>query len=232
MITIIFVKYIKEKLILYIDYITAITVWLLLWIIFLGFFPEIIESWEGWEKIGFFILLWIFLFYLLELFLHWHHCKDLDHKSSCHSSHKHEHKSSILMFWWTILHNAFHWVILYTAFLVNFNFWVATTFAILLHGIPQNIANYIMNHNKMIYSVAAAFAWVVWAILIYPFSEFLANNEFLVLSLISWGLLYTALTDIFPEFKWKWDKIKKFLYFLFICFWVILFFLFNELALH
>lgn len=223
------VRYIKNKLINYIDYITALTVGLLLWIIFLGFIPNIIESEISAKSIGLFMLIGLFIFYLLELFLHWHHCKDLWHNNSCGSNHKHEHKNGLLMFGWTLLHNAFHWIILFAAFAIDFNFWVATTLAILLHSIPQNIVNYIMNHNNIKYAYFAAFGWVLWAIITFPFAEFLIDNKFYILSIITGGLLYTALADIFPEFKWKGTTMKKFSYFLFIIIWIIIFLGFESI---
>lgn len=224
------VRVIKNKLINYIEYITALTVWLLLWIIFLGFIPELTS--EGnliWKELGAFILVWLFLFYLLELFLHWHHCKDLWHVHSCNSNHEDEHKNNLLMFWWTMLHNVFHWIVLFSAFAIDLHFWIATTFAILLHSIPQNIVNYIMNHNNIKYSYFAAFWWILWALITYPFSNFLITNKFYILAIITWGLLYTALADIFPEFKGKWTMIKKISYFIFIAIWIGSFLLFESL---
>lgn len=217
------IKYIKNYFIKYIDYLTALTVGLLLWLIFLWFIPELVSSQFSWEQMWIFILLGIILFYLLELFLHWHHCKDLDHNLDCNSSHAQEHKNWILMFVVTMLHNSFHWVILFVAFSVNFNFWVATTIAVLLHSIPLNIANYLMNKDNIKYSYFAALGGVFGAILTFPFADFLVSKESYILSLISWWLLYTALTDIFPEFKWRGNINKKIWYLIFIVIWIWIF---------
>lgn len=229
---ILFVKIIKNKFIDYMDYITAITVWLLLSIIFLWFLPEIVESWIEADNIWIFILLWIFLFYVLELFLHWHHCKDLWHSHSCstHNHHQEEHKKWMLMFGWTMLHNAFHWIVLFVAFSSSIKFWIATTVAILLHSVPQNVVNYIMNHKKTKYAYIWAFGWVFGSLLVFPFSNFLVENKAYVLSIISWGLLYTALADIFPEFKWKWTITKKFIYLFFIIIWIFSFIWFEKIS--
>lgn len=226
------VKYIKDRFLNYIDFITAITVWLLLGIIFFGFIPEIVEEWLEGETIGLFILIWIFLFYLLELFLHWHHCKDLWWEQVVDSHLHHEHKNGILMFWGTLLHNAFHWVVLFSAFSVNVSFWIATTFAILLHSIPQNVVNYVMNHNKAIYAYIWAFAWVFWALLTFPFSDFLVDHEAYVLAIIAWWLLYTALADIIPEFKGKWTTVNKLSYLVFILIWIFIFLGFEQISGH
>ena len=223
-------KVIRTKLINYLEYITALTVWLLLWIIFIGFLPELSSSWNfKWSELWIFILIWIFIFYLLELFLHWHHCKDLWHENKCHSNHNHEHKNGIMMFWWTMLHNIFHWVVLFAAFSVDFTFWVTTTIAVLLHSIPQNIVNYIMNHNNIKYAYFAAFWWILWALTTFPFSDYLIANEYYILAIITWGLLYTALTDIFPEFKWEWTVFKKLSYLSFIIIGILLFIWFEQL---
>jgi len=224
--TIFITKSILNKAIKYLEYITALTVWLLLGIIFLWFIPELTTTWWIiWEELWIFILIWIFLFYLLELFLHWHHCKDLSHEESCHSNHNHEHKNGLLMFGGTIMHNSFHWIVLFSAFAVDISFWITTTIAVILHSIPQNIVNYIMNHKNIKFAYFAALWWIIWALITYPFSSFLIENKFYILAIITWWLLYTALADIFPEFKWKWTTAKKISYLLFILMWILIFFL-------
>ena len=226
-------KFFKNAFQEYLEYITAATVWLLLWLIFLGFLPEMTtEWWLVWSELWIFILIWIFTFYLLELFLHWHHCKDLWHETSCQWHNHEEHKNWILMFWWTMLHNSFHWLVLFSAFSLDFHFWIATTVAILLHSIPQNIANYVMNHKNIKYAYIAAFWWVLWVCLIFPFTEFLTSHEAYILAIISWWLLYTALADIFPGFKWKWNTARKFSYLFFILVWIALFLGFKAISEH
>jgi zinc and cadmium transporter len=232
-IVVFFVKFVKNKLIDYIDYITALTVWLLLWIIFLWFFPELVHSFgEDWLRLGLYLLFGLFIFYLFDLFLHWHHCKDLSYGSDCHHSHVHSHKNSYMMLWWTLLHNVFHGIVLFSAFSVDFHFWIAMTFTVLLHAIPQNIANYIMNHNDIKYSYFAAFGGIIWALLTFPFSSFLIWNQGVILAMITWGLLYTALSDILPEFKGRGTVVKKFAYLFFMVLWVVGFFYFDSLIEH
>ena len=136
------------------------------------------------------------------------------------------------MFWGTLLHNMFHWVILFWAFSINMTFGIATTFALLLHGIPQNIVNYIMNHKKEKYAYIAAFWGIIWAFLTYPFADILLENKFAILGVITGGLLYTALADIFPEFKWKWETKAKVAYLFFIILWVSLFSWFEGMLDH
>ncbi len=225
-------RFFVSKVLNYLEYITAITVWLLLWIIFLGFIPQISNSSFSWENMWIFILVWIFIFYLLELFLHWHHCRDLESNSCCNHSHNNEdkHNSGVLMFGSTLLHNSFHWIVIFSAFSVNFHFWMATTIAVLLHSIPQNIVNYIMNHNNIKYAYFASIWTILWVLFVFPFSEIIIKNKFLILSIISWGLLYTALADIFPEMKGKWNIKQKIVYLICIIIWIFMFLWFEKFS--
>lgn len=229
-----FIKFFKKSIIKNIDFLTSITIWVILWVIFLGFFPEIFEENEiNFDYFWIFILLWLLSFYFFELFLHWHHCRDLSHDNHhCHThdSIEKEHMKWKLMFLWTFLHNSIHWIVLFSAFSISFEMWFIATVAILLHSIPQNISNYIMTNSKEKYYFIASFGWVFWALLTFPFRNFLIENEWYILLFISGGLLYTALTDIFPEIKNNENTKSKILYFLMLVFWIILFWVFNELV--
>ena len=218
----------KKQILKYLDFFTALTVWVLLWMIFLWFFPEIISSGLSWTNIWLAILAGLFFFYLFELFLHHHHCKDINSDNSM-KTHSHEHQNKVLMFTGTIVHNMLHWVVLFSAFSVNIEFGIATTIAILLHSIPQNTANYIMNHNRELHVILAAWWWVLWALLLFPFTDFLLANRFMILAIMSWSLLYLALSDILPEVKNKWWTKTKLLYLLFILLWLGLVILLNNL---
>ena len=228
--TIWFTKFIKNKLVNYINYIIAITVWLLFWIIFIWFIPELVDWWIKWYDLWLFLLFWLWVFYIFELFIHWHHCNDLLHKKhSCQYNNSHNHKNWLLMFFSTFLHNSFHWIILFWAFWINIIFWITTTFAILLHSIPQNIVNYIMNHDKEHYSYVAAFGWIFWALITYPFINILIQNKANILAFITWCLLYTALADILPEFKKDWEFKIKLIYLWLIISWILLFIIFQKI---
>jgi len=212
------VRIFKDKLNQKLTYITALTVGLLLWIVFLWFLPELFEETKNPWTLSMFILIWIILFYILELIIHNHHCKELQWE------HKHkEHNSAWLMFTWTLIHNMFHGIVLFAAFASSFNLWVITTIAILLHSIPQNIANYFLSMKKEKLVFIAALWWIIWTLILFPFKDILLANEWIIISIIAWWLLYIALSDILPEWKNNKDRKGKFIYLLFIIVWVLLF---------
>lgn len=222
---------VRRKTMKQMDNLVAFTVWLIIAIVFLWFLPTIIESQTlSPESLWLFILLGIFLFYIFELFLHWHHCKDLwEHH---HDHHTHEHKNNILMFTGTFIHNALHGVVLFSAFSIDIHFWIATTFAILLHAIPQNIANLLMNHRDVRFAYIAAFGWVFGALITLPLGTLLLDYKFEILAVIGWGLLYTAMSDILPSFKEKWETKHKFFYLIFMLIWVISFLAVEQFSHH
>ncbi|MCK9467522.1 MAG: hypothetical protein M0P94_04315 [Candidatus Absconditabacterales bacterium] len=216
-------RFFKKQLIKYIDYFTAITVGVLLGVVFLGFLPEIIESGLHGFEIGIYILIGLFVFYILELILHYHHCKDLVNKED----HHHKHENQTLIFAGTFLHNIMHGVVLFSAFAISTEFGIATTIAVLLHSIPQNTANYIMNHKKESFVIIAALGGIIGAIILFPFKEFLLTNKFIIIAMMAGALSYLALTDILPEVKNKGGIKIKLLYLLFILLGLLFVFLLN-----
>ncbi|MCP4524119.1 MAG: ZIP family metal transporter [Candidatus Gracilibacteria bacterium] len=226
--------YFKKSITKYIKYLTSLTVGLLLANVFIGFLPEILAI-EGvdFREMGMYILFGLLFFYVTELVFHWHHCKDLEHNNhGCTSSHSHEHENNILMFIGTVLHNIFHGFILFGSFSISIEFGMITTLALLLHAIPQNIANYIMNHNSAKYSYLAALGGIIGAGMTFLMSDFLLDHQTLILAFISGGLLYTALTDILPEVQEDSGVTDKIKYLVFIIIGIGLFIGFNGLIGH
>ena len=60
----------------------------------------------------------------------------------------------------------------------------------------------------------------------------LEKYNFLVLAFIAWGLLYTALADIFPSFKSKWSLKNKLVYLIFVVFWIFIYLFFATISWH
>ena len=60
----------------------------------------------------------------------------------------------------------------------------------------------------------------------------LVANKMFILAIIVWGLLYTALADIFPEHKWEGNISNKMFHLLFIAIWVIVFLGFESISEH
>jgi ZIP family zinc transporter len=138
----------------------------------------------------------MFIFFVIELFFHFHHCKDLG-KEDC----VHKHFSNKLMMLGTFIHNFLHGIVIYTGFLTNYVFGWLLTISIFLHSIPQNIANYLMNHKDLKGVLVAALGGIIGAAVLYPIREFIIQNKVYILACIAGMLLYLIISDILPEFK-------------------------------
>lgn len=202
----------------FLKYLIAVTAWIILWIIFFGFFPEISINIKNFYV---FVLIWVLLFYFVEIVLHFHHCHDLEdkeNKKDLHDSHYN------LMFLWTFLHNFLHWLELVSSFAISINAWILLTFVIIMHSLPQNIANYIIQKDKKPILIAS-FWWVFSALLLFLpfFGELVVSYKYYVLAITSWWLLYLSLSDIIPQINHKTSSSKeKVLIFGFIILWITL----------
>ena len=193
----------------------AFTVGSLLWIVFIFMIPEITEHWLVWEHLWYFLLGWLILFYLFENILHIHHCNCINHHDhkveDCDKQIK--HRNNPLMMIGTLFHNMIHWVVIISAFQVSVEFWIGISIAILLHSIPQNLSNYIMNMDNIKVVFMAIFWWILWTLVLYPFLDFIEQYENYIIAVIAGWLLYLALADMLPEMKNKQSKKHTMIFF-------------------
>lgn len=214
-VTILFLKQFKCFLIAHLKPITAITVGALFALIFFDFIPELVHELDA-HTLGLLLLMGLLFFYFLEITLHWHHCTDLQHEKRCEHSHTSDHEHGNLMFLGTALHNIFHGVVIYSSFSISIETGVALSIGILLHSMPQNLANFVMNHNshKSVYIASAA--GIFGALLCYPFGAFIDSYKFFILAFTTGGLLYLSLSDILPSVNGNAEPKEKYKYLAFI----------------
>ncbi|MEF2175606.1 MAG: hypothetical protein V3575_03975, partial [Candidatus Absconditabacteria bacterium] len=149
-----------------------------------------------------------------------HHCKDLGNDLA-----KHHHEHNNLMRAGTLVHNMLHGLVLYSAFSLSTEFGISVTIAVLLHSIPQNTANYIMNHDNIKIVLLAAVGGIIGVLLLFPFTNYLLSYQLQILSIIGGGLLYIALTDILPHIKSQGNNLTKLIYYGFVLLGLLIMFL-------
>ena len=214
-------KNFKSKIIKHIKGLTAFTVGILFSLIFLHFIPEISEKLEA-PTIGLSLLLGLLCFYSLELILHWHHCSDLEN-SHCDHSHARQHdEHKNLMFFGTLLHNIFHGFIIFSSFTISTATGISLTIGILFHALPQNIANFIMNHENMKSIYLAAIGGIIGTLICYPFESGIEKFQYLILGFTTGGLLYLSLSDILPSVNGNASSREKFTYLFLVLFGILL----------
>jgi zinc and cadmium transporter len=122
--------------------------------------PEAFESGVPASVAGSWVMAGIILFFLLEKFLAWHH-RHGECEESKETLELHEHspkKIAPLILTADAVHNAIDGVIIGASFLISVPVGVATTLAVVLHEIPQEIADFgLLIHSG--WSKQKALAW-------------------------------------------------------------------------
>ena len=164
------------------------------------FIPEAIEEISlrttVWITIAGFII-----FFLLEKFLHWHHC----HNGKCD-----KHPYTYLLLYGDGIHNFIDGLIIASSFIISIPFGIVTSLLILVHELPQEISDFgvlvyggFTKGKALFYNFLSQLTAVLGGILGYLFFPLREQAVFL-LPIAAGGFLYIAISDLIPEiFKEK-----------------------------
>lgn len=141
----------------------------------------------------------ILLNFILEKFIRWRHCHDLD----CQEFEDDPHSVVLINLISDGLHNLIDGMLITAAFMVSFPLGFATAVAVILHEIPQEIGDFgILIHHQVplkktvlynfITSLTSFLGVFLISFLNYDFSSYL-------IPITAGGFIYLALTDLTPE---------------------------------
>jgi zinc and cadmium transporter len=159
---------------------------------------------EASEKISINSLFGIFLvsfvcFFLIEKLLHWRHC----HKESCNI-----HTFGYMNLFGDSIHNFIDGLIIASTFMVNPSLGIATTLAIAMHEIPQEIGDYgvliyagFTKKKALLLNYVVAFTVVIGGIVGYFSFNHLENILPYLLPFAAGGFVYIASSDLIPEIR-------------------------------
>ncbi len=167
--------------------------------VFLHILPEISEG-QGlllWQS-GL-ILAGILSSFCIEKFIHWNHCHHMP-------SEDHYHPVGTMTLIADGLHNMVDGVLIAGSFLVDIRLGVATTVAVALHELPQEIGDYALliysgytRKKALFLNFLSGLTAVLGAILTLFAAGALENFVGIVLPLAAGNLLYIAGSDLIPE---------------------------------
>ncbi|MBI4686829.1 MAG: ZIP family metal transporter [Nitrospirae bacterium] len=162
---------------------------------FFHLLPEAMESKN--PSIFTYVLLGIILFFLIEKVLHWRHC----HKGHCDA-----HTFTYLNIIGDGVHNFIDGMIIAASFMTDQRLGIATTVAVAVHEIPQEIGDFgiliyggISKAKALMYNFLSGLTALIGALTVY---FFLGDSTWLKDFLIPWtagGFIYIALVDLIPE---------------------------------
>jgi zinc and cadmium transporter len=176
---------------------------------FIHLLPEAIESSGFTLDIAFSLMAGILLFFVLEKFVHWRHCH-------IPTSEKHPHPLATMNLIGDGFHNFIDGMIIAGSYMVDFKIGIATTIAVILHEIPQEMSDVGvllhagMTKNKaLFYNFVSALVSCIGAIVALVIGS---SSEYFLSLLVPFtigGFIYIASADLIPELHKETDPKKS-----------------------
>jgi zinc and cadmium transporter len=173
---------------------------------FLHLIPESIEISGQIMYIFLYLLLGYTLFFVLEQFIHWHHCHKVRHEIKAFS---------YLNLIGDGVHNFIDGLIIAGSFLVNVNLGIVTTLAVALHEIPQEVGDFgvlvyggMKKVRALEFNFLMATTAILGGILGFFLAGFIGGSTVFLLPFAAGNFIYIASSDLIPEIKNK-ESLKK-----------------------
>jgi len=159
-----------------------------------------------------YLLIGFIMFFLIEKFLHWHHC----HKGRCEV-----HPFTHLILIGDGIHNFIDGLVIAASFMISIPFGFLTTLIIIAHEIPQELGDFgvlvyggFEKTRALVFNFLAQLTCVIGGIVGFFFLYTPESIAFL-LPFAAGGFIYIAASDLIPELHKEEDLKKSLLSFLF-----------------
>ncbi len=178
---------------------------------FIHLLPEAIKESGFTLGVSLAVLVGLLLFFVLEKFICWRHCHIPTSKS-------HPHPVVFMNLIGDGFHNFIDGAVISASFLTTIPLGIATTLAVVLHEIPQEIGDFgVLLHGglsktkALIFNFASALTAVVGAILVLILGERIVGVSQLLIPFTAGGFIYIAGSDLIPELHKETNLAKSFL---------------------
>ncbi|MBU1992198.1 MAG: ZIP family metal transporter [Patescibacteria group bacterium] len=145
-----------------------------------------------------FVLAGILIFFSIEKFLRWRHCHHIP-------SEDHPHPVATMNLIGDGVHNFLDGVLIASSYLVSPQIGIATTIAVLLHEIPQEIGDFATllhagysRKKALFYNFVFATTAILGAVLVLGVGTSVTTAEKFLLPLTAGGFIYIAGSDLIP----------------------------------
>jgi zinc and cadmium transporter len=197
-------KDLLQKILLYLVALSAGT---LIGGAFIHLIPEAVEEIEP-EIVGLWVIAGISVFFIVERFLHWHHCHKNAGKCNVHTL-------SYMNLLGDGVHNFIDGVIISAGFLASTSLGIATTFAVISHEVPQEISDFgvlvyggFTKTKALLYNFLSASLAILGVVTGYILASYIENFIGLALAFAAGGFIYIAASDLIPELHRE-EKLKQ-----------------------
>ncbi len=161
--------------------------------------PESFEQIANPQLIGLLIISGLIIMFSLEKFIHWHHCHNVSHN----------HEAAPLGYISLVtdsLHNFTDGVLIAAAWMASPGVGIATTLAVIVHEIPQEISDFgVLLHagfskkKALFLNFVAACAAILGAVFTILLGNLTENLVVYILPFAAGGFIYLAGSDLIPE---------------------------------
>lgn len=174
------------------------------------------------EIVSVFILIGIFGFFGIEKLFHWRHC----HHHNCEN-----HSFAYTNLVGDSIHNFLDGLVIAAAFLIDVSAGFATTLAVLIHEIPQELGDFgvlvyagFTKAKALFFNFITAITAVVGGILgFFLFDSFSFLLPYII-SITAGGFIYISVSDLIPEIRKEQNVVKTALHILMILLGIIILF--------
>ncbi len=168
---------------------------------FIHLLPEIVEE-EGFVlEISLYTLSGILVFFVLEKLIFWRHCHVL-------TSDEHIHTFTYMNLIGDGIHNFIDGMIIAGSYMVNMSLGAATTIAVILHEVPQEIGDFSVlvyggftKSKALFYNLIAALGALIGAVLMLVIGSYISQLHVFLVPFTAGGFIYVAGTDLIPELQ-------------------------------
>lgn len=169
--------------------------------------PEAFEEIGSPFKISLLVILGIIIFFILEKFIRWRHCHVPEHKI---------HPIVLTNVVGDGVHNLIDGMLIGASYLISLPIGIATTIAVVLHEIPQELGDCgVMLHTGLTLKKALQFNFlsalmaVVGAVISLSLGDSVSGYAPILLPITAGGFMYIAGSDLIPELHTETKPIKS-----------------------
>ena len=178
--------------------------------VFLHLLPKAVEEQGFTLLVSFSALGGVLVFFLLEKGIHAHHCETMPHQQFLlhHRPHMHIHKQriGILTLFGDGLHNLLDGLVIAGAYMIDVSVGIATTIAVALHEVPQEIADFgvllysgFSKWKALFYNFLSAATAILGAVLGLILGTKSEAFVLFILPFAAGGFIYIAGSNLIPE---------------------------------
>jgi len=164
---------------------------------FLHILPEALEKTNS-ISVFYYLILGIVLFFMMERYFYWRHCHE---EGACDV-----HAFTYLNLIGDGFHNFIDGMVIAASFIVSVKLGIATTLAVILHEIPQELGDFaVLVHGgftkkkALLCNFVSALMAMIGAIAAYFITDIAAGFANFILPLTAGGFIYIATSDLIPE---------------------------------